>query len=129
MNFELKKEDWGTFFDNLSKRRYEWITEVEVINPTAGDQILSNGLPFNGITVEPGDEHTSIHVSVGETTGNHQTHTITDPTRVAFLAGDDTHSDVVDIEEADGTKTLLRFTGPMGVLVGMAEYEMVMTAP
>ena len=129
MNFELKKEDWRTFFDNLSKRRYEWMTEVEILDPNAGDQILSNGLPFNGISIETAAGHSSIDISVGETAGHHQTHTIKDPTRVAFLDGDATHGDVVDIEEADGTKTLIRLIEPMGLLVGIAEYEMVMTAP
>ncbi len=52
MNFELKKEDWARFFDNLSKRRFEWMTEVEVLGANVGDQTLSNGLPLNGITVE-----------------------------------------------------------------------------
>ena len=128
MNFELKKEDWRTFFDNLSKRRFEWMTEIEVLNPEMGDQTLSNGLPLNGITVGTAGDHTTVEILVGETAGHHQTHTIKDPCRVAFLAGDDSHSDVVDIEEANGTKTLIRFTDPMGVLVGIAEYEMVLAA-
>lgn len=128
MDFELKKEDWRTFFDNLSRRRFEWMTEIEVISPETGSQTLSNGLPLNGITIEFTGDKVSVDISVGETTGNHQTHLIRDPTRIAFLAGDTTHSDVVDIEEADGSKTLLRFTEPMGVLVGMAAYEMVATA-
>lgn len=129
MNYEVKKEDWGKFFDNLSMRRYEWMTEVEVLNAKVGHQVLSNGLPFNGITVDTIGEHTSLDLSVGQTPGNHQTHIIKDPTRIAFRAGDGTHSDVLDIEEADGTKTLIQFTEPMGVLVGMVGYEMMLTAP
>jgi hypothetical protein len=128
MNFELQKTDWATFFENLSKRRFEWMTEVEVLGDKVGDQTLSNGMPLNGITVETVGDRTSIDISVGETTGNHQTHNIVNPTRVAFLAGDDYHGDVVDIEEADGTKTLIRLMEPMGLLVGIAEYEMVLTA-
>ena len=128
MHFELKKEDWGTFFDNLSKRRHEWMTDIEVISPQNGSQTLSNGLPFNGITAEIARDGASLDVSVGETAGHHLTHIIKDPVRIAFLAGDSAHGDVVDIEEADGTKTLLTFNEPMGVLVGMAEYELVMTA-
>jgi hypothetical protein len=128
MSYEIKKEDWGTFFDNLSRRRGEWITEVEVVSHEAGDQILSNGLPLNGITVETRGDKTSIDISVGETADNHQTHLIRDPTRVAFRPGDSEHDDVVDIEESNGTKTLIRFMEPMGVLVGMAEYQMVVTA-
>lgn len=128
MHFELKKEDWGKFFDNLSKRRFEWMTEIEVVSKEFGDQTLSNGLPLNGITVEPGVDQTSIDISVGETAGHHQTHTIRDPTRVAFLAGDAAHGDVVDIEEANGTKTLIRFVEPMGVLVGYSSYETLQAA-
>ncbi len=128
MNFEIKKENWGQFFDNLSKRRFEWMTEVEVNNAEVGHQVLSNGLPFNGITVETAGDSVSIELSMGETAGHHQSHTINDPTKVAFLAGDATHGDVIDIEEADGTKTLIRFTEPMGVLVGITGYEMVLTA-
>lgn len=128
MRSELKKEDWGRFFDTISKRRYEWMTEIEVVGTNMGDQILAKGLPLNGITVETDDGRTSIDISVGESTGHHQTHNIVNPKRVAFLAGDDFHGDVVDIEEVDGTKTLIRFIEPMGLLVGFAEYEMQMLA-
>lgn len=128
MNLELKKADWTIFFDNLSKRRFEWMTEVEVLGDDGGDRTLSTGLPLNGITVETVADRTSIDISVGETTGHHQTHNIVNPTRVAFLPGDDRHGDVVDIEEADGTKTLIRLIEPMGLLVGFAEYEIELAA-
>ncbi len=128
MKSELKKEDWGRFFDTLSKRRYEWLTEIEVVGENLGDQTLSKGLPLNGITVETVGDRTSIEISVGESSGHHQTHTIIDSVRVAFLAGDDFRGDVVDIEEADGTKTLIRFTEPMGLFVGFSEYEMQVLA-
>lgn len=128
MKSELKKEDWGKFFDTLSKRRFEWMTEVEVVGKNVGDQTLSKGLPFNGITVETVGERTSVDISVGETSGHHQTHNIINPARVEFLAGDEFRGDVVGIEEDDGTKTLIRFIEPMGLLVGFAEYEMQLMA-
>lgn len=128
MKSELKKEDWGRFFDTLSKRRFEWRTEIEVVGENVGDQTLSEGLPLNGITVETIDGRTSVDISVGASTGHHQTHNISNPVRVAFLAGDNFSGDVVDIEEADGTKTLIRFIEPMGLLVGFAEYEMQLLA-
>lgn len=127
MNFEIKKEDWGRFFDNLSKRRFEWNTEIEVLNTDIGDQGMSVGLPFNGVTVEKIGDHTTVDISVGENTDQHHTHNIKNPMRVAYLAADDNYADVVDIEEADGTKTLLRFTKPIGVMVGFAGYEMAIT--
>ena len=123
MNFEIKKENWTNFFDSLSKRRYEWKTRIEVFNIEMGDQVLSDGLPLNGITAEANGDRTSIDISVGENTGAHQTHNIQNPTRVAFLAATASHLDVIDIEEHDGTKTLITFVEPMGILIGFIEAE------
>jgi hypothetical protein len=126
MNFEINKEDWAMFFDSLSKRRYEWITRIEVINGEIGDQVLSDGMPLNGVTVETRGDRTNIDISVGME--DHQTHNILNPTRVSFLAADDVHGDIVDIEEEDGTKTLITFMEPMGVLVGIREESIIAVA-
>jgi len=123
MNFEIKKENWTNFFDTLSKRRYEWKTRIEVLGREMGDQILTEGLRLNGFTVEKKGDRTTIDVSVGANTEFHQTHNISDPIRVAFLPADESHSDVIDIEEVDGTKTLISFIEPMGILIGMIEAE------
>lgn len=127
MNYEIKKENWMNFFDSLSRRRYEWKTSIEILNPEMGDQTLTEGLPLNGVTVETKGERTSIEVSVGQGAGAHQTHTIIDPSRVAFLAAADGHGDVIDIEETDGTKTLITFIEPMAILIGHMEVEIAAT--
>jgi|SRR5687768_3254827 len=128
MNFEIIKEDWALFFESLSKRRYEWTTKIEVLNSEMGDQILTDGLPFNGATVEARGDRTAIDISVGEDTDAHQTHIIQNPVRVAFLAAEDNHGEVLAIEEMDGTKTLITFIAPMGILVGYERAEMVAVA-
>ncbi len=126
MNFEIEREEWPNFFDSLGKRRYEWKTRIEVLNSEIGDQVLTEGMPLNGLTVEKIGDRTSIDISVGENAESHQTHNISNPTRVAFLAADDSHGDIVNIEEVDGTKTLITFIEPMGIMVGYSETEMVM---
>ena len=128
MNIEIKKENWADFFDTLSKRRYEWKTKIEVLAGEMGDQVLTEGLPLNGITVETKGDRTAIDVSVGENTESHQTHNIKNPTRIAFLAASEGHSDVIDIEEEDGTKTLITFIEPMSVIFGYTEIEMAIGA-
>jgi len=128
MNFEINKEDWAAFFESLSKRRFEWMTKVEILKTDIGDQILTDGLPLNGITTETHDGRTTIDISVGESTDHHQTHSVIDPVSVAFLAADDHHGDVINIEEKDGTKTLITFIEPMGILFGFTKIEMVATA-
>lgn len=128
MNLEVKKENWTDFFESLSKRRYEWKTRIEILRSDIGDQILTEGLPLNGITVENKHDRTTIELSVGENTDAHQTHMIKDPSRVAFLAGNERHADVIDVEEKDGTKTLITFIEPMGVMSGYAEVDIAATA-
>ena len=128
MNYEIKRENWADFFKSLSKRRYEWKTRIEVLNPEMGDQTLTEGLPLNGVTVETYGDRTSIDISVGENTDAHQTHNVHNPSRVAFLAAADNHGDVIDIEEEDGTKTLITFIEPMGLLIGYLEIDIAAAA-
>ena len=125
MNFEIKKEQWTGFFVALGKRRYEWKTKIEVLNSEIGDQILTDGMPLNGITVEARGNNIAIDISVGDNTEFHLTHNILNPTRVAFLEAADNQGDVVDIEEDDGTKTLITFIEPIGIIIGFTEIKMV----
>ena len=128
MNAEIKKEKWEKFLEALSRRRFDWKSRIEVLSNEFGDQILSDGLPLNGITMETREGAVTIDISVGEDTRSHQTHSIKDPTRIAFLRADSAHGDIVDIEQKDGTKTLITLIEPMGVIVGFTEVEMIATA-
>jgi hypothetical protein len=126
MNFEIVNEDWTPFFESLSKRRFEWLTKVEVLRSEIGDQILTDGLPMNGFTVEMQGGRTSIDISGGyETTESHLTDKIINPTRVTFLASGNHHPDVIDIEEQDGTTTLITFIEPRDILVGFGKAEVL----
>jgi hypothetical protein len=128
MNFQITKDRWSDFFETLSKRRYEWRTRIEVLNADLGDQVLSDGLPFNGVTAESNQDRVSIQISVAKSPESHQSHSIENPTRVAFLPASDSHGDVIDIEEADGTKTLISFIGPAGIIVGYKEIGVIASA-
>jgi uncharacterized protein DUF5335 len=125
MNAEIKRDEWKQFLETLSKRRFAWTTRIEVFSSEFGDQNLNDRLPFNGTTLETRAGITSVGISVGENIGAHQTHTIMDPVRIAFLPADSSHGDIVDIEEKDGNKTLITFIEPMGIMAGFAEVQMI----
>ncbi len=128
MKSEIKIADWTKFFDALSKRRFEWLTKVEVLKADIGDQVLTEGLPLNGITVEKKGDNITIDLSVGENTDSFFTHLIKDPSNVEFVAAAGSHGDVINIEEQDGTKTLIQFIEPMGIIVGYTEVESISVA-
>ena len=127
MTLDIPREKWAQFFSDLSKRRFGWTTKIEVMNDSIGDQVLSENLPLNGITVEQKGDQSTIEISVGEDT-THQSHTIVNPTKIAFLGDDENIVGIVEIEETNGTKTLIHIIKPMAVIISRSEYEIFSTA-
>ena len=117
----------GQYIDDLSKRRFGWTTKIEVMSDSIGDQILSENLPLNGITVEHTGDETTIEIAVGVST-EHQSHNIVNPSKVAFLGDDEKAGGILEIEEDNGTKTLVHIIEPIPVVVSYSEFEVVSTA-
>ena len=128
MTIELPKEKWTEFFDDLSKRRYGWTTKIEILDEAVGDQILSDGLPLGGITFEKKAGEEKIEIAVGENAEQHQMHNISNPVKVAYLDEGDFLGGVIEIEDEDKTKTLIKLLNPMPVYLGYADYEMIMVS-
>ena len=126
MTLDIPKEKWAQFFSDLSKRRFGWTTKIEVMNESIGDQVLSGNLPLNGISVEQTGDETTIEIAVGANT-THQSHTIVNPGKVAFLGDNERAGGFVEIEEANGTKTLVHIIEPMPMMVSYSECEMFST--
>ena len=126
MTLDIPKEKWAQFFSDLSKRRFGWTTKIEVMNESIGDQVLSENLPLNGITSEQTGDETTIEIAVGANT-THQSHTIVNPGKVAFFGDNERAGGFVEIEEANGTKTLVHIIEPMPMMVSYSECEMFST--
>ncbi|HUF03451.1 MAG TPA: DUF5335 family protein [Aridibacter sp.] len=124
MTLNIPKDEWGSFLDDLTKRRFEWKTNLEVINREIGDQTLSDGLPLKGVTFEAKNEKRVIEILLGRNADDHQAHSIFRPKTVAFLPNEKDHGGILEIEEADGTKTLVRILEPMPIKTGYGAYWM-----
>jgi hypothetical protein len=108
----IPEGEWQFFFDAFSRQHKGWIATVEVLDLAIGAQVEGSALPFEGITASAsrgGDE--TITVMLGGEPERHVTHTIVAPSRV-FLdrSGIDAgRGEALEIESADGSKTLIRF--------------------
>ena len=120
MTRELQKSEWKTFFYGLSHDLADWETKVQVMNDDAGAQIMSDGLPFHGLTYEDRNGKEMVELTVGMGTTNHQTHNISEPLKVAFEASGAGYGGTLDIEDSSGTKTLITFIEPLAVKVKQA---------
>lgn len=128
MTNEIPKQQWTKFFDDLTKKRFEWQTKIEVISDDIGSQILDQGLPLIGITAEQKNDKSVIEIIVGQDSGHHQTHNISNPTKIAYLSEEEKAGGVVEIEEMDGTKTLIHIIEPMPLVINYAESHEITAA-
>jgi hypothetical protein len=127
MTLEIPKQQWKRFLDGLSKRRFDWRTKIEVMNDSIGSQILSEGLPLVGVTAEERhDGGIVVEIALGATAADgHQTHSIVNPTKIAFLSEDTGEGEILEIEEANGTKTLVQIIEPAPLVVDYSELEVI----
>lgn len=128
MTLEIPRQEWSRFFNDLSQRRFEWRTKVEVMSNTIGSQILSKNLPLVGVTFEEKNGADVIEIAVGEDSAQHQTHNVINPSKVAYLKTDEFPGGVLEIEENNGTKTLIHLIEPMPMIIGYSEFEVISTA-
>ena len=118
MTQELQKSVWRAFFDKLSKEKFGWQTSVQVLSEQTGANMIAERLPLNGITYEEKNDTTSIEITTGLDREDHDSHTITDPQKVAYQPDQSGDGGTLDIEDGSGTKTLISFlkeaTEPFG---------------
>jgi len=112
MSNEIRRDQWRTFFDEFSRRNRSRPTQVEVFGEM-GAQEAEHHLPLNGIVVdENGISAPRVEILLGDGSpdaATHLTHVITRATAVVLKAGTDGRDEALEIEDADGAKTLLRF--------------------
>lgn len=112
MTIELERSEWKNFFDGLSHELADWETTVHVLDGKNGAQVLTERLPFHGMTYEGDATNGSIGISVGFGRDNHQTHNIKNPRKVAFAERGHGPAGTLDIEDNDGVTTLITFIEP-----------------
>jgi hypothetical protein len=111
----LPRDEWKGFFERLSRDLAGWLTRVEVTERGTGRHTMSDGLPFAGLAFDARDDH--IELSIGISTGNHQTHSIRKPVYVALEGSGLGPKGTLNIEDGSGTKTLIKFIEPSAALL------------
>ena len=113
MTQQIQRSEWKQFFDKFNSERLDWETSIQVLSEESGAQMLSEGLPFSGLTYDETDGECNIELLVGSGAENHQLHTIVAPKSIAFEGIGEVGSGTLDIEDASGTKTLIKFVKPV----------------
>ena len=109
---EIKRSEWVAFFTEFNKRNHGRPTTLQVLGEI-GAGAEERNLPFLGIDVEKkGPDSPSVHIMLGGAAAGtpHLTHTLARVRRVLQKIGDDGADDALEIEDGNGTRTILQFT-------------------
>ena len=105
---EIPREGWGKFFTRFNHDHETQLVAVEVLGRDIGAQVEGRSLLLGGISA--GDHHSdSLVMMFDSIDGEHVTHMVNKPTHIWLQRAADNTDETLEIESADGTKTLVRF--------------------
>jgi hypothetical protein len=106
---EIPRDAWNTFFSRFSNDHETQFVAVEVMGQDIGAQVEGRALLLSGISTAD-DAGESLALMFDSVTGEHLTHMVNRPTHVWLQRAPDNTDEALEIESADGTRTLVRFT-------------------
>lgn len=109
MSEEIKREEWASFCNEFSARNQTRLTRLEVFGEM-GAQEEERYLPLNGLTLA--EDGTKLEILLGGESPDdprHLTHSIEHVAQVYAKKVADGSDEALEIVDAEGTKTLLRF--------------------
>jgi hypothetical protein len=110
---QIPRQEWASFFNDLSKKWEGQGVALEVFGMDIGDQVEERQMFFAGLTAELTNEagrQDKIEMMLGGNASSHLTHTITAPTEVDLQQTEAGADSALLIKAADGTTSLLRLT-------------------
>lgn len=106
---EIPREAWAQTLNEFTAIHEGWLVSVDVLDPAIGAQPEINNLPLLGVSAERVDRDGTITISAARSATEHITRTIHAAIRVHIERREDGADLALQIESADGTKTILRF--------------------
>ena len=105
---KIPPEAWVRRLNEFTKIHEEWVVSLDVVGPDLGAQPQIDSLPLIGVSADRVNHDGTIAVSVAQPAGGHLTHIIEAVTHIYIERTDEGADVALDIESADGTKTILR---------------------
>ena len=106
---EVRREQWAETLQAFTLMHEGWLVSLDVLSPEIGAQPEIRDMPLLGVVAEPRDRGDTISISAARSAVDHVTHTVHAPCRVWIERTDEGADVALQIESADGTKTILRF--------------------
>jgi hypothetical protein len=106
---DVSREDWPRFLREFSSIHDGWLVSLEVMDADLGVQPQLRSVPLRGVVAETTSREPSIIIAGGRAEDGHITHTVHEPTHVRVERTPEGADVALEIESADGVRTLVRF--------------------
>lgn len=109
---EIPRGEWLSFLDGFSRQHEGWLVTLEVPEEQGRSEVEAKDLKLEGITPEHSEGHDRISIALGMEPDDHLTHFVSDPRRLMFMEDEGGGHIGLQIEAADGSRTVVRFRRP-----------------
>ncbi|HKT80046.1 MAG TPA: DUF5335 family protein [Vicinamibacterales bacterium] len=106
---EVPRSEWERRLEEFSAAHDGWLVSMEVMGSDIGAQPEVQHMPLLGLSAENHEGDGTIVVSVAKSASDHLTHLIHNATHLYLQ---EEPGAAVEIESADGLKSVLRFDQP-----------------
>ncbi len=122
---EIQPDQWNAFLAEFTRANRGAHARLEVLDPNTemGRLVPVENRLFNGVSMDSKDRERTILLAFGATPQEHVTHSVNKVSAVRMLLPSGSRGAVLEIESADGAKTLLELTLPEAHALPGAEPE------
>ena len=106
---DIPRDEWAQRLNEFTAIHEGWLVSLDVLGPAIGGQREVRNLPLLGVSADRIDHDATIAVSVARSATEHFGHIVHAVTRIAVERTDNGADAALQIESADGTRTILRF--------------------
>lgn len=108
MTVEIPREAWVRRLNEFTHTHEGWLVSLDLLDAELGAQPEIDDIPLLGISADRIDHDGRVTVSVTRSPSEHFTHVIEAVTRIYIERADDGAEAALQIDSADGTKTIVR---------------------
>jgi hypothetical protein len=105
---------WIPFLADFTRTTRGAHAVLRIIAPDneVGYQVETEDRPFDGVSADNRDGERSVWIAFSSAPGDHFTHGVHNAVAIRSLAAEGTLGPVLEVESADGTRTILELTPP-----------------
>jgi hypothetical protein len=104
---EIAESEWQDFFTGFSDLHDDEPVDVQIVGSDVGAQVEGQDLHLRGISRAGKEEGSDLALLLESVDGRHLTHMIEKPVHVWLQQASDSTDKTLEIESADGTRTLV----------------------